>query len=54
MMMAGMGMGMMMMGMAEEPERDDEYMKMDGSTLEQTMNALREKLTDSKIKRNLI
>ncbi len=29
-------------------------MKMDGATLEKTMAALKEKLTDAKIKRNLI
>lgn len=41
-------------GPREEPEPEDEYMKMDGLTLEKTMQALREKLTDGKIKRNLI
>ena len=41
-------------GAREEPEPEDEYMKMDGATLEKTMAALREKLTDGKIKRNLI
>jgi transposase-like protein len=41
-------------GKKEEPEPEDEYMKLDGSTLEKTMAALKEKLTDSKIKRNLI
>ena len=41
-------------GKKEEPEPDDEFMKMDGATLEKTMAALKEKLTDAKIKRNLI
>ena len=53
-MMMGKGMGMMMMGKKEEPEPEDEFMKMDGATLERTMAALREKLTDTKIKRNLM
>ena len=41
-------------GAREEPEPEDEYMKMDGATLEKTMAALKEKLADSKVKRNLI
>ena len=41
-------------GKKEEPEPEDDYMKMDGATLEKTMAALKEKLTDAKIKRNLI
>ena len=41
-------------GKKEEPEPEDEFMKMDGATLEKTMAALKEKLTDGKIKRNLI
>ncbi len=41
-------------GKKEEPEPEDEFMKLDGATLEKTMAALKEKLTDSKIKRNLI
>jgi hypothetical protein len=41
-------------GKKEEPEPEDEYMKLDGATLEKTMAALKEKLTDAKIKRNLI
>ena len=41
-------------GAKEEPEPEDDYMKMDGSTLEKTMAALKEKLADSKVKRNLI
>ena len=41
-------------GPKEEPEPEDEYMKMDGATLEKTMAALKEKLADSKLKRNLI
>lgn len=38
----------------EEPEPEDDYMKMDGLTLERTMAALREKLNESKTKRNLV
>lgn len=41
-------------GKKEEPEPEDDFMKMDGATLEKTMAALKEKLQDSKIKRNLI
>lgn len=41
-------------GPKAKPEPDDEYMKMDGATLEKTMAALKEKLNDAKIKRNLI
>lgn len=41
-------------GKKEEPEPEDEYMKMDGNTLEKTMADLKERLTDAKIKRNLI
>jgi len=41
-------------GAKEEPEPEDDYMKMDGATLEKTMAALKEKLAESKIKRNLI
>ena len=37
-----------------EAEPDDEFMKMDGATLEKTMSALREKLNEAKVKRNLI
>lgn len=37
-----------------EPEPEDEYMKMDGITLERTMAALREKLNEEKTRRNLI
>jgi len=51
-MMKGMMKGMM--GPREPPEPEDEFMKMDGATLERTMAALREKLSDAKIKRNLI
>jgi hypothetical protein len=41
-------------GPKEEPEPDDEYMKMEGATLEKTMAALKDKLAESKTKRNLI
>ena len=41
-------------GTKEEPEPQDEYMKMDGATLERTMAALKERLEDAKVKRNLI
>ena len=41
-------------GAKEEPEPEDDYMKMDGATLEKTMAALKEKLAEAKIKRNLI
>jgi hypothetical protein len=41
-------------GAREEPEPEDDYMKMDGATLEKTMAALKEKLAEAKIKRNLI
>ena len=41
-------------GAKEEPEPMDEYMKMDGATLEKTMAALKERLAEAKIKRNLI
>ena len=41
-------------GKKEEPEPDDEFMKLDGATLEKTMASLKEKLNDSKVKRNLI
>lgn len=38
----------------EDPEPEDDFMKMDGNTLEKTMAALKEKLNDAKVKRNLI
>jgi chromosome segregation ATPase len=38
----------------EEPEPDDDYMKMDGMTLEKKISNLKERLTDAKMKRNLI
>ena len=38
----------------EEPEPDDDYMKMDGQTLEKKIQSQRERLTDSRMKRNLI
>jgi hypothetical protein len=41
-------------GAKEEPEPEDEYMKMDGATLEKTMAALKDRLAESKVKRNLI
>jgi len=41
-------------GSKEEPEPEDDYMKMDGETLEKNMAALKEKLGDSKIKRNML
>ena len=41
-------------GKKDEPEPDEEFKTMDGATLEKTMAALKEKLNDAKIKRNLI
>ena len=41
-------------GAKEEPEPEDDYMKMDGATLEKTMAALKERLADAKVKRNMI
>ena len=41
-------------GAKEEPEPEDDYMKMDGATLEKTMAALKEKLAEAKVKRNMI
>ena len=38
----------------EEKEPEDDYMKMDGETLEKNMAALKEKLVDAKIKRNML
>jgi len=38
----------------EEEEPNDDYMKMDGETLEKNMAALKEKLVDAKIKRNML
>lgn len=38
----------------EDPEPEDDFMKMDGASLEKTMAALKEKLNDAKVKRNLI
>ena len=52
--MGGKKKGKKKKGAKEEPEPEDEYMKMDGATLEKTMAALKEKLADSKVKRNLI
>jgi predicted nuclease with TOPRIM domain len=52
--MGGKKKGKKKKGAKEEPEPEDEYMKMDGSTLEKTMAALKEKLADAKVKRNLI
>ena len=39
---------------AVEEEPEDEFMKMDGATLERTVATLKEKLNDSKVNRNLI
>jgi predicted nuclease with TOPRIM domain len=52
--MGGKKKGKKKKGAKEEPEPEDEYMKMDGTTLEKTMTALKEKLADAKVKRNLI
>ena len=52
--MGGKKKGKKKKGAKEEPEPEDEYMKMDGGTLEKTMAALKEKLADAKVKRNLI
>jgi growth arrest-specific protein 8 len=41
-------------GTKEEPEPLDEYMTMDGATLERTMTALKDRLAEAKVKRNLI
>ena len=41
-------------GAKEEPEPEDDYMKMDGETLEKNMGALKEKLSDARIKRNML
>jgi len=41
-------------GAKEEVEPDDDYMKMDGEQLEKNMAALKEKLVDAKIKRNML
>jgi hypothetical protein len=41
-------------GAKEEIEPDDDYTKKDGATLEKDIQMLKEKLTDVKIKRNLI
>ena len=38
----------------EDVEPEDDYMKMDGETLEKNMGALKEKLVDAKIKRNML
>ena len=38
----------------EEPEPDDEYMKMDGETLEKNMEQLKEKLSHAKLNRNML
>lgn len=41
-------------GPREEPEPDDHYMQMKGEQLEITIANLREKLSDAKIKRNML
>ena len=38
----------------EEPEPDDDYMKMDGETLEKNRATLKEKLVDAKLTRNML
>ena len=38
----------------EEPEPDDDYMQMDGETLEKNLHSLKDKLTEAKIKRNML
>jgi ABC-type phosphate transport system auxiliary subunit len=41
-------------GKNAEVEPDDDYMKMDGETLEQTRGRLKDKLAEAKIKRNML
>jgi len=48
------GKGKKKKGAKEEPEPDDDYMKMDGDQLEKNMASLKEKLVDAKIKRNML
>jgi len=38
----------------EEPEPDDDYMKMDGETLDKNMSTLKDKLAEAKIRRNML
>jgi hypothetical protein len=38
----------------EEPEPEDDYMKMDGETLEKNSFSLKDKLNEAKIKRNML
>jgi growth arrest-specific protein 8 len=38
----------------EEPEPEDDYMAMDGDTLEKNTISLKEKLHEAKIKRNML
>lgn len=48
------GKGKKKKGAREEPEPDDEYMKMDGESLEKNVITLKEKLVDAKLKRNML
>jgi len=48
------GKGKKKKGAKEEPEPDDEYMKMDGESLEKNIITLKEKLVDAKLKRNML
>ena len=48
------GKGKKKKGAKEEPEPDDEYMKMDGESLEKNVITLKEKLVDAKLKRNML
>ena len=41
-------------GAKDEVEPEDDWMKMDGETLEKNMTNLKEKLVDAKIKRNML
>jgi chromosome segregation ATPase len=52
--MGGKGKKKKKKGPKEEPEPDDELMKLDGATLERTMATLRERLNEAKSQRNLI
>jgi len=52
--MGGKGKKKKKKGPKEEPEPDDELMKLDGATLERTMANLRERLNEAKQHRNLI
>ena len=52
--MGGKGKKKKKKGPKEEPEPDDELMKLDGATLERTMANLRERLNEAKQHRILI